>query len=691
MKTSLETAELGLERLVLKLQWTNQITAYRELGKEFLNQYSTWYNECQSIESAEALGAYQPSACRVKSKFLQPIERAKEGTAYQSLRARADAKCKEWSLERGAFHLEMRHINNDERRLQLLEHAAVSIWRMARILLASIKAMEYNPHNLVADMLLVYHNRVLRELCDLEEFVSIYKSIHKCGRDAEDPDVMYVRRFGTAEESDGNAPPTEHTNTSPIQASAVQNVNENPPMSVETSKMSTPIAKLFEEPSELTIEAINKHWQDKVAFLLALGLPESKNIQQVVEISKQLQDMSTFGQQLISQVGGISSAIASKLAADMNPNANEGSAEKGKEKKSIPPPKLIWNSYKKEYQFTRDETAAESEALRRTLDVSMRKTLCRNHCLINSIRPANYALSSDTLPPVVTAEKIGAPPGTAPPHFPTHHPNKQPSIPPKRLKDFPLEQMGAITDTLASHVNRIFYECVRMFKTKCRDIEISENIAISESELRKTKAASEAAGVKFRQENDPNAPLMHESLNKKIQAKTKEQQRKNDNKMDGIKRQFSQECSSLRNELKQERAKRQKLEGEMAKLKAQGGPSDGARQTNTTASLEPPLVPQRSTTLRTPKESPKLNRKNRRKQQHQIYKERFTKSGEIPPGGQGGDLDLIELQQPSGHVVDETREKGGKGRGRGRGKGGSVNLSYVRGRDSNQGRGRGKK
>ena len=167
----------------------------------------------------------------------------------------------------------MRNINNDERRLQLLEHAAVSFWRMARILLASIKAMEYNPHNLVADMLLVYYNRVLRELCDLEEFVSIYKSIHKCGRDAEDPDVMYVRRFGTAEESDGIAPPAEHTNTSPIQASAVQNVNENPPMSVETSKMSTPIAKLFEEPSELTIEAINKHWQDKVAFLLALGLP----------------------------------------------------------------------------------------------------------------------------------------------------------------------------------------------------------------------------------------------------------------------------------------------------------------------------------------------------------------------------------------------------------------------------------
>eukprot|EP00956_Cyclotella_meneghiniana_P031558 scaffold83164_cov31-Cyclotella_meneghiniana.AAC.1 len=265
MATPLETAELGLERLVLKLQWTNQITAYRELGKEFLNQYSTWYYECQSIESAEALGAYQPSACRVKSKFLQPIERAKEGTAYQSLRARADAK--------------------------------------------------------------FYHHKVLRELCDLEEFVSIYKRIHKCGRDAEDPDVMYVRRFGTAEESDGIAPPAEHTNTSPIQASAVQNVNENPPMSVETSKMSTPIAKLFEEPSELTIEAINKHWQDKVAFLLALGLPESKNIQQVVEISKQLQHMSTFGQQLISQVGGVSSTIASKLAADMNPNANEGSAE----------------------------------------------------------------------------------------------------------------------------------------------------------------------------------------------------------------------------------------------------------------------------------------------------------------------------------------------------------------------------
>eukprot|EP00956_Cyclotella_meneghiniana_P016923 scaffold27192_cov50-Cyclotella_meneghiniana.AAC.1 len=333
MKTPLETAERGLEKLVLKLQWTNQITTYREFGNEFLSQYSTWYNECQSIESAEALGAYQPSACRVKSKFLQPIEHAKEGTAYQSLRARADAKCKEWSPERGAFHLEMRNINSDVRRLQLLEHATTLIWKMARILLASIKAMSYDPHNLVADMLLIAaHNQVLRELCDLEEFVSIYKRNHKCGRAAEDPDVMYVRRFGTADESDDNAPPQRLP--TPLLFKRVR------------YKMSTKI-----------LPSINKHWQDKVAFLLALGLPESKNIQQIVGTCKEL------GQQLISQVGGISSAIASKLTTEIDPNINKGSTEKKNETKSTSPSKLIWNSYKKEYLFTRDETAVLSSFL----------------------------------------------------------------------------------------------------------------------------------------------------------------------------------------------------------------------------------------------------------------------------------------------------------------------------------------
>ena len=685
--TPLETAELGLERLVQKLQWPNQITAYREFGKEFLSQYSTWYNECQSIECAEALDAYQPNACRVKSKFLQPIERAKEGTAYQSLRARADAKCKEWSLERGAFHLEMRNINNDERRLQLLEHAAVSIWRMARILLASIQAMVYDPHNLVADMLLVAHDRVLRELCDLEEFVSIYKRIHKCGREAEDPNVMYVRRFGAADESDDNAPPTVDTNTSPITASAVQNVNENPPESIETTTKVTPVAKLFDEPNELTVEAVNKHWQEKVALLLAAGLPDSRNIQQMVQSSKKLQDMSTFGQQLISQVGGFTSSIASAVSKEVHPSTNMKLRE-GVSKSSTPP-QLIWNSYKREFLFTREETAEESEVLRQTLDVSMRKVLCKNHCLINSIRPANFALPSDNLPPVTTAEKINAPPGSDPPQFHARHQSQQTPVLSKRLRDIPLELFKSITETLTNHVNKIFYECVRMFKTTSRDYEISEYIASSENELRKSKAAGEAAGVKFRQEKSPNSPLLHESMNKKIQTKAKEQQRRTDNKMDGLKRQFTQECSSLRNQLKQEREKRQKLENDMAQLKAQGGPSYGAHQTNTNATLEQALVPQRSTTLRTPKESPKLSQKKRNKKQHQNHKEKSTRSRETPPGGQGGDLHLSELNQPTGVLTAEEANQDGRGRGRGRGRGGSVNMSYVREQDSNQGRGRG--
>eukprot|EP00956_Cyclotella_meneghiniana_P032800 scaffold91562_cov49-Cyclotella_meneghiniana.AAC.4 len=668
--TPLETAELGLERLVQKLQWPNPSRTRLPRVRQRISKPIL----------------YLPNACRVKSKFLQPIERAKEGTAYQSLRARADAKCKEWSLERGAFHLEMRNINNDERRLQLLEHAATSIWRMARILLASIQAMVYDPHNLVADMLLVAHDRVLRELCDLEEFVSIYKRVHKCGREAEDPNVMYVRRFGTADESDDNAPPTVDTNTSPITASAVQNVNENPPASVETTTKVTPVAKLFDEPNELTVEALNKHWQDKVALLLAAGLPDSRNIQQMVQSSKQLQDLSTFGQQLISQVGGFTSSIASEVAKEVRPSTNMKSKE-GVSKSSTPP-KLIWNSYKREFLFTREETAEESEVLRQTLDVSMmRKVLCKNHCLINSIRPANFALPSDNLPPVTTTANV--PPGSDPPQFHARHQSQQPPVLSKRLRDIPLEQFKSITETLTNHVNKIFYECVRMFKTTSRDIKISEYIASSENELRKSKAAGEAAGVKFRQEKSPNSPLLHESMNKKIQTKAKEQQRKTDNKMDGLKRQFTQECSSLRNELKQERAKRQKLENDMAQLKAQGGPSDGAHQTNTTTTLEQALVPQRSTTLRTPKESPKLSRKKRRKQQYQNHKEKFSKSRGTPPGGQGGDLHLSELNQPTGVLTVEEANQDGRGRGRGRGRGGSVNMSYVREQDSNQGRGRG--
>ena len=186
------------------LRWDTQKTAYRQFGEEYLRQYSQWYHESQNMKTAEALSAYRPGSCKVNTDFLQPCDRVREGTAYQSLLATADAKCDEWSLERGAMHLKVRRMNNDAAKEALIELVAHSMWRMARILLSTILSEEYDAHNLVADMLILHHQAVLKKLCSLEEFIRLYKKINKCGRDIEDPDVMFARRFGIATESDAS-------------------------------------------------------------------------------------------------------------------------------------------------------------------------------------------------------------------------------------------------------------------------------------------------------------------------------------------------------------------------------------------------------------------------------------------------------------------------------------------------------
>eukprot|EP00956_Cyclotella_meneghiniana_P042144 scaffold248379_cov34-Cyclotella_meneghiniana.AAC.1 len=172
------------------LRWDTQKTAYRQFGEEYLRQYSQWYHESQNMKTAEALSAYRPGSCKVNTDFLQPCDRVREGTAYQFLLAVADAKCNEWSLERGSMHLKVRRMNNDAKREIFIELAARSMWRMARILLSTILSVEYGAHNLVADMLTLHNAEVLKEMCSLEEFITLYRKINKCDREVEDPDVI---------------------------------------------------------------------------------------------------------------------------------------------------------------------------------------------------------------------------------------------------------------------------------------------------------------------------------------------------------------------------------------------------------------------------------------------------------------------------------------------------------------------
>ena len=109
--------------------------------------------------------------------------------------------------------------------------------------------------------------------------------------------------------------------------------------------------------------------------------------------------LGEWGQDLIEKERGIYSAAAAKLIDDeaelkmpatpsrnMKPPTNR-----------LASPRLIYDHYSKKYRFTRDETCTESEECLKKLDESMKKQLCKDECLINSIRSRLFKLSRASL------------------------------------------------------------------------------------------------------------------------------------------------------------------------------------------------------------------------------------------------------------------------------------------------------
>ena len=493
-KTSpLDVATDYIGRYVQTLQWSSQISAYHEMSDKFLRLFSQWYHECQSIKKAETLDAYKPSSCRVSSRFLQPCDRVKEGPAYLSLRNESDAKCLEWSLERGTYHLHMRKINNDAKQEEYLELLAYAFWRMARILLSSIEGLPYGPHNLVADMLLVTHDVVLKNLCSLEEFVKIYKSRHKCGRAMEDPDVMYARRFGVANESNGDAIQQNLNHpSSPINDNVAHNVNQIPPTINGKGNSTLPVSNLFstaptppsEESPPQTIQEIERMWRARLAMAIAVA-DNSQNMQKMLESNSKMAELGKLGKDLINKDGGIIANVASQLASSIEPTQPSTPSRAAKKAKKAASPKLIYDGYSRKYRFTREDTAEEMKAWGDGLDKTMRKQLCASHCLINSIRSYNYKIPGEVppTPPAAAVNRITEAPSSEPPQF--DYGPEQSVAPPEDLSSVPLEKIGSLVISFRQQVICLFSVSVRKFTKQCQVNKTIENISASEDELKK--------------------------------------------------------------------------------------------------------------------------------------------------------------------------------------------------------------
>eukprot|EP00956_Cyclotella_meneghiniana_P004185 scaffold5127_cov49-Cyclotella_meneghiniana.AAC.1 len=493
-------------------------------------------------------------------------------------------------------------------------------------------------------MLILHHQAVLKKLCSLEEFIHLYKKINKCGRDIEDPDVMFARRFGIATESDASITNKDNQTPASPKDDAITHDIHNVPPTTAHKNTTLPSTNLFGDdekspteqsttPTPSSLEELHKIYRQKIAMLIAAA-SDSQNLKKVIESSTKLADLGKWGEDLIEKEGGIYSAVASKLTDtgdDEKQPASPNTPTKTPTNR-LASPKLIYDQYSRRYRFTREETCAESMEWLNGLDDTMKKQLCKDDCIINSIRSRLFQLpgeSTNVIPPAPTAASLAAKPPVG--NAPATLLNKAgaPQGPPDSLNSIPCHKIEKVCETLRKHCVHIFNTCVVVFERQCSTNKIIENISASEKELTKTESAAKATAVAWK-----NTPLQ---------------------------------------------------ENGAPAEKEPGGLDEGARKRNpysTSTATDP-----NSSTV-SPK---KRQQKNNKKKKGVHLDERKQKHRETPLGGnqRGGRNSAPPLVTQESSLADgELLEQAGRGRGKGKGR--FTNKSWKRGRDSDPGNGRGR-
>eukprot|EP00956_Cyclotella_meneghiniana_P041809 scaffold240285_cov70-Cyclotella_meneghiniana.AAC.1 len=516
----------------------------------------------------------------------------------------------------------MRQINNDGAREMVIELAAFSIWRMANIMLAMLKANAYVAHNLVADVLELGHDSILKELCSLDEFIKFYKIKHNCGRVVEDPDIMYERRFGTATEPIESITDNEiEAPASPTTTDAISNIHSVPPTTGGKSSESLPTNNLFNDankPTSVIDESVllklNREWSERCALLVA-ACDDSANLKKLQEHNPELADLGKIGQQLINKEGGISSAIAKKL---VDPNAKQPSKPSPVKtnptnQKQLASPKIIFDRYSRKYRFTREETLGESIKRMEKVDETLLKHFCKNLCLINSIRDSNFQLPNEP-PPAPTAaslQTVAAAAGYAEmPNF-DYGVEEVTKAPPDDMNNINLNLLGQATGLLKWHCEQIFRVCLRIFKKQCERNQTIDNINAAEDAARKADAARATNAVQWKEQNQqqPYKKTIGVVATEAAQKAAKEASRKQHNKIDSIDQRITALAAEMR-KLKKEQKKRKRdsTNADDQEAKTPGGHNDGALQTN--AHVVDHLTPTPQTQLR--KENPYLKKRKRK-------------------------------------------------------------------------------
>eukprot|EP00956_Cyclotella_meneghiniana_P014219 scaffold21239_cov59-Cyclotella_meneghiniana.AAC.2 len=670
--TPKDVAGRYVEYFTRSLLWDSQKSAYHDISSNCLQMLGHWFNEEQNIKKAEALVAYIPTGCRVTDSFLQVSDEARERFSERTrlLATEVADHADRVSLERGSFQIRQKKLNNDASKAKLIDYVAESLVRISNIFLEEIHGTLYNPHNLVADMLLIDHTVITKYVCPLEELITAYKRVHKCGREPEDWNLLLARRFPSSAGLNSSGPKqgsASDRSTATIDAAAIaaahmvpQSASNKPhTVSANTSRTlqfnssgdNTSVsqgAKITGTPSNAARESL--------ALALAAGQRDSATIQNLLANDPKLNDLFLHGQTLLAQEGGLISKVASRIVDGL---ASEEQLETPvKQKPSKPPlasPQLIYNHYKKEYRFTRDDTPEELEMWERCLNDALRMEKCKEDCLINSIRPGNFELESDR---AAQAGLHPPPDNGPPPNFANLANNTDANAAlaakAREYDQIPLVKLSETATTFKDHAFRLFCGAFKTYMNQSSINRTNQAISAGESKYRKQKAGASTSAIMLKQPSNAKGPVLESVVVEKTRKETKSQLKKVEVNMDSLKRNYE----TLQKQLANEKAKRKKLEKQIKEHQAPV--EEGASQINT-----PSEVPQETSTI-----NPQYQHRSKRKKLHTthfrtagagraIYHHRGNPQG----GRKGGRIPYNNHYHPNEEADVAFSGRGGRGRG----------------------------
>lgn len=415
-----------LDRFVQTLQWKGQQLACREIGTEFITQFSSWYYECKGICEAKKDVSYCPGSCKVTIP-LQAMKGVDESPAFLALKAEVTDISNRCKIDLGKQYLKLRSLNNERKKINLTELLARSLPRLAESQLIDSECREYGKHNLVADLLLIHHHQLLRNHTPLNRFIDTYKRVNDCGRAPADHMELYCRRFpektapSEAAKDDSasarketatavaaaNLPPPQSGTARKSSEGASRSLNyevsaaaEVPPLDAATAAGNMIPPSTSKTPSQPPADASkDSDLKTLLCRVLAIGSKDSPAIQQLLHSCPEIAGVAETGKLLSS----------GKQSTSNNPSTPTKTPKPIKPAKHLSPPRCMWNPYQRRYYFTREETEEEKALLFASVTKAERILDCEHECLLNSIRETNFVDAAKMPRPVGPPD--GSPPG----------------------------------------------------------------------------------------------------------------------------------------------------------------------------------------------------------------------------------------------------------------------------------------